>query len=85
MTQPHAVSRRSVLLALLCVGVVACNDDVSQFVFEARILDGDGGNPAAGTDATTLRIGIAEGELETVADMAAHRVALTPISFPIGS
>lgn len=57
------MSRRSVLLALLCVGVVACNDDVSQFVFEARILDGDGGNPAAGTDATTLRIGIAEGEL----------------------
>ncbi|UCH29922.1 MAG: hypothetical protein JSV06_02555 [Myxococcales bacterium] len=54
---------RSVLLALLCMGVLACNDDVSQFVFEARILDGDGGNPAAGTDATTLRIGIAEGEL----------------------
>lgn len=55
--------RRSALLVLLLVGAAACNDDVSQFVFEARILDGDGGNPAAGTDATTLRIGIAEGEL----------------------
>jgi hypothetical protein len=32
-------------------------------VFEARIVDGQNGNPAAGTDATTLRIGIQEGEL----------------------
>jgi hypothetical protein len=42
----------------------ACNDDVSQFVFDARIIDGDGGNPAAGTDATTLTIAISEGDLE---------------------
>ena len=63
MTQPHAVIRRSALLVLLCVGAAGCDDNVTQFVFEARILDGDGGNPAAGTDATTLRIGIAEGEL----------------------
>ena len=34
-----------------------------RFVFEARVVDGDNGNPAAGTDATTLRIGIEEGEL----------------------
>ena len=39
-------------------------DDVSQFVFDARIIDGDGGNPAAGTDATTLTIAISEGDLE---------------------
>jgi len=35
-------------------------------VFDARIVDGQNGNPAAGTDATTLRIGIQEGELPTV-------------------
>ncbi|UCF46321.1 MAG: hypothetical protein JSU89_03810, partial [Myxococcales bacterium] len=36
---------------------------MAQFVFDARIVDGDNGNPAAGTDATTLLIGIQEGEL----------------------
>lgn len=62
MTQPHDVLGRSSILLVLCV-LIACNDDVSQFVFSARIVDGDGGNPAAGTDSTTLRIGISEGEL----------------------
>ena len=55
--------RPLVLLIVLSVGAAACNDDVTQFVFDARILDGDGGNPVAGTDATTLRIAIAEGDL----------------------
>jgi hypothetical protein len=32
-------------------------------VFDATIVDGQNGNPAAGTDATILRIGIQEGEL----------------------
>ncbi len=41
----------------------ACKDTAAPFVFEARIVDGQDGNPAAGTDATTLRIGIQEGEL----------------------
>ena len=54
---------RSVLLGLLCAAGVACNDDVAQFVFQARIVDGDDGNPVSGTDADTLRIEIAEGEL----------------------
>jgi hypothetical protein len=50
------------LLGLVLSSVVACDDDVTQFVFEARIVNGDGGNPAADTDATTLRIGIQEGD-----------------------
>lgn len=54
------MSRALALLAL--VFAVACNDNTSQFVFEARIVDGDGGNPAEGTDATTLTIDIVEGE-----------------------
>ena len=41
----------------------ACEESVPRFVFEARIVDGQNGNPAAGTDATLLRIGIQEGEL----------------------
>lgn len=41
----------------------ACKEAATRFVFEARIVDGQNGNPAAGTDATTLRIGIQEGEL----------------------
>ena len=41
----------------------ACEESSAPFVFEARIVDGQNGNPAAGTDATTLRIGIQEGEL----------------------
>jgi hypothetical protein len=32
-------------------------------VFDAAIVDGQNGNPAAGTDATLLRIGIQEGDL----------------------
>ena len=32
-------------------------------MFDARIVDGQNRNPATGTDATTLRIGIQEGEL----------------------
>ncbi|MBW2507999.1 MAG: hypothetical protein JRE81_05160 [Deltaproteobacteria bacterium] len=55
--------RRYVLLGLLCTIGVGCGDDVSQFVFQARIVDGDDGNPVAGTDADTLRIEIAEGNL----------------------
>lgn len=55
--------RRYVLLGLFCAVGVACNDDVSQFVFEARIVDGDDGNPVLGTDAETLTIEIAEGDL----------------------
>ena len=27
------------MLILLCVGAAACNDDVTQFIFEARILE----------------------------------------------
>jgi len=57
------VVRRSVLLGLLCVAGVACKDDVRQFVFQAEIVDGDDGNPVAGTDADMLRIQIAEGDL----------------------
>jgi hypothetical protein len=41
----------------------ACEESVPRFVFEARIVDGQNGYPAAGTDATLLRIGIQEGEL----------------------
>ena len=36
---------------------------MGRFVFEAVIVDGDGANPVAGTDATTLRIGVREGDL----------------------
>jgi hypothetical protein len=43
----------------------ACQESSARFVFDARIVDGQNGNPAAGTDATTLRIGIQEGELPT--------------------
>ncbi len=63
MTQPPAVPRPLVLLALLGAVSIACDDSVTQFVFDAQILDGDGGNPAAGTDGDTLRVGISEGEL----------------------
>lgn len=49
-------------LASVLLGVVACDDNVTQFVFQAEIVDGNGGNPVAGTDATILRVGIAEGE-----------------------
>jgi hypothetical protein len=52
-----------VLLGLLCTAAFACKESSARFVFEARIVDGQNGNPAAGTDATTLRIGIQEGEL----------------------
>lgn len=62
MTQPLEVLRRSCLLLVLSASL-ACNDDVSQFVFDARIIDGDGRNPAAGTDATRLTIAISEGNL----------------------
>jgi hypothetical protein len=48
---------------MLCIAAFACKESSSRFVFEASIVDGENGNPAAGTDATTLRIGIQEGEL----------------------
>ncbi|MBW2718892.1 MAG: hypothetical protein JRD94_10165, partial [Deltaproteobacteria bacterium] len=51
------------MLGLLCIAAFACKESSTQFVFEARIVDGQNGNPAAGTDATILRIGIQEGEL----------------------
>ena len=54
--------RRLAFLAFAVLSVVACDDNVTQFVFEAAIVDGNGGNPVAATDATTLRVGIAEGE-----------------------
>ncbi|MCZ6807552.1 MAG: hypothetical protein O7F08_11405 [Deltaproteobacteria bacterium] len=54
------------LLGLVCVcvsvGAWACEDDPAPFVFQGFVVDGENGNPAAGTDATTLRIGIQEGE-----------------------
>jgi hypothetical protein len=49
------------LLALFCA--VGCDDGFTQFVFDARIVDGDDGNPAAGIDEGKLRIEIAEGDL----------------------
>lgn len=49
-------------LGLVCVCALAC-DDSDPFVFEAVIVGSDGGNPAAGTDANTLRVEIQEGEL----------------------
>ncbi len=55
--------RPTLVLSLLCTMSLACNDNVTQAVFDARIVDGDGGNPAAGTDATILRIAIREGDL----------------------
>ena len=55
--------RRTILLGLLCTAAFACEESSARFVFEARIVDGQNGNPAAGTDATVLRIGIQEGEL----------------------
>ena len=51
------------LLGLLSVAASSCEESAATFVFEARIVDGQNGNPAAETDATTLRIGIQEGEL----------------------
>ncbi|RZV51843.1 MAG: hypothetical protein EX268_13525 [Deltaproteobacteria bacterium] len=51
------------LLGFLSVAAFSCQESVARFVFEARIVDGGNGNPAAETDATTLRIGIQEGEL----------------------
>ena len=66
LKQPQRVFGRLPLLGLLSISVFGCNDSVEQFVFEAVIVDGEGGNPAAGTDATTLRVGIQEGELAPV-------------------
>ncbi|MGB8331121.1 MAG: hypothetical protein WCE62_13440 [Polyangiales bacterium] len=63
VTQPHAVRHLTVPLALLCATAFACQDAPAPFVFQAVIVDGDDGNPALGTDATTLRIGIQEGTL----------------------
>lgn len=55
--------RRTVLLGSLCTIAVACQDAPAPFVFQAVIVDGEDGNPALGTDATALRIGIREGTL----------------------
>ena len=51
------------MLGLLCTTAFACKESSTRFVFDARIVDGQNRNPATGTDATTLRIGIQEGEL----------------------
>jgi hypothetical protein len=51
------------LLGLLCVSVWACNDDVAQLVYSTRVVNGDNGNPAAGTDATALVIGVQQADL----------------------
>lgn len=53
---------RIFLLGLLSATAFGCKESVYQFVFEARIVDGQNGNPAANTDASKLRIGIQEGE-----------------------
>ncbi len=50
-----------VWLVLVSVCVGACKDDSSPFIFEALVVDGENANPVAGTDATTLRVGIREG------------------------
>jgi hypothetical protein len=57
------VHRRTAFLGLLCTIAFACQDPPAPFVFEAVIVDGDDGNPALGTDATVLRVGIREGTL----------------------
>jgi hypothetical protein len=51
------------LLGLLCVSVWACNDNVAQLVYSTRVVNGDNGNPAAGTDATALVIGVQQADL----------------------
>ncbi len=50
-------------LALVVVAVVACKDDAQPFVFQAVIVDAEGGNPASGTDASVLEVAIREGDL----------------------
>ncbi|MEM9728754.1 MAG: hypothetical protein AAF997_09230 [Myxococcota bacterium] len=62
MTQPPRVWLRAVWLVFICACVCGC-DDSSPFVFEAVIVDAEGGNPAAGTDASALTIGLQEGTL----------------------
>lgn len=58
--------RRFLLVALLPLAAFACKDSPTVFVFEARIVDGENGNPVAGTDASVLRIGVQEGDLPAV-------------------
>jgi len=43
--------------------VWACNDNVVQPVYETRVVNGSNGNPAAGTDATALVIGVQQADL----------------------
>jgi hypothetical protein len=50
------------------VAVWACNDTVVQRVFDTRIVDGNNGNPVAGTDATILMIGVQQGDLPAEED-----------------
>ncbi|MEM7139005.1 MAG: hypothetical protein AAF500_20695 [Myxococcota bacterium] len=52
---------RGVFLIFVCTVALGC-DEANPFVFESVIVDADDGNPAAGTDATTLRIEVQEGE-----------------------
>lgn len=54
--------RPILVLGLLGTLAAACKDEVRQFQFDARLVNGENGNPAAGTDASTLRIGIDEGD-----------------------
>ncbi len=60
--QPLPVLVRMALLGLVCVFWGACKNDPAPFVFEAFVVDGENGNPAAGTDAARLQIGIREGD-----------------------
>ncbi|MFW2389480.1 MAG: hypothetical protein ACN4G0_14160 [Polyangiales bacterium] len=59
------MNRRLVLLGLLVVTALACKESSSPFVFDALVVDGENGNPAAGTDADVFRVGIQEGEFPT--------------------
>lgn len=54
-----------VWLGLICLCAGACKDDPAPFIFEAVVVDGENANPAAGTDATTFRVGIQEGNRPT--------------------
>ena len=69
--------RRQLLLGLLCVGVLGCDDTTVQTVVDVLIVDGDGGNPVAGLEEGTLGIGIQEGEL----DPQIYELAITDGAF----
>lgn len=53
---------RLVLLGLLVVTALACKESSSPYVYDALVVDGDNGNPAADTDANVFRVGVQQGE-----------------------